>query len=44
MLWTQFKIRAAIFAAICFFAAWHNIEFDIVEACNGNQACLAASL
>lgn len=44
MLKTQFKIRAAIFAAICLFAAWHNIESDIVESCNGNQACIAASL
>jgi hypothetical protein len=38
------KTRLAIIAAILAFAAWHNIESDIVESCSGNQACLAASL
>jgi hypothetical protein len=37
-------MRAAIFLAIGIIAAWHNIESDINTACNGNQACLAASL
>lgn len=38
------KLRIAIALAIGIIAAWHNIESDIKTACNGNQACLAASL
>lgn len=38
------KLRIAIVLAIAIFAAWHNIESDIKAACNGSQACLAASL
>lgn len=38
------KLRIAIFLAILFFGIWHNIESDIRTACNGNQACLDASL
>lgn len=37
-------MRLAILLAIGILAAWHNIESDIHTACNGNQACLAASL
>lgn len=37
-------MRFAILLAIAIFAAWHSIESDIHTACNGNQACLAASL
>lgn len=38
------KLRIAILLAIGILAAWHSIESDINTACNGNQACLAASL
>ena len=38
------KIRITILLAIGILAAWHSIESDINTACNGNQACLAASL
>jgi len=38
------KLRIAILLAIGIFAAWHSIESDIQTACNGNQACLSASL
>lgn len=37
-------MRFAILLAIGILAAWHSIESDIKAACNGNQACLAASL
>lgn len=38
------RAAVAILLAIAAIAAWHNIESDIRKACNGNQACLAASL
>ena len=37
-------MRFAILIGIAIFAAWHSIESDIQTACNGGQACLAASL
>lgn len=38
------KTRFAILIAIGILAAWHSIDSDVKAACNGNQACLAASL
>lgn len=38
------KTRFAILLAIGILAAWHSIESDIQTACNGNEACIAASL
>lgn len=38
------RAAIAIVLAIAAIAAWNSIESDIRKACNGNQACLAASL
>ena len=38
------KFRVSVLLAIAAIAAWNSIDSDIESACNGNQACLAASL